>query len=148
MQIQCCFFRQYVVRRRSDMSDMCVKSQINDQLELCGLEVSCIIGDLPDERINEQILLIDAVLFLDLRQAAQSDDLDDTIDYAELCDDIRSVLKRAECRMLERAADCVAFVCLEDPRVEKVRVRVEKRERLEGLRAAAVLIERSEIENG
>ena len=126
---------------------MSVSSQGLDQLELCGLEVSCIIGDLPDERINEQVMRIDAVLFLDLRKAARSDDLDDTVDYAEICDDIRSVLKRAECRMIERAADCVAFVCLRDPRVARVRVRVEKRERVDGLRAAAVVIERSEIDS-
>lgn len=125
---------------------MSVSSQSRDQLEICGLEVSCIIGDLPDERINEQVLRIDAVLFLDLRPAARSDDLDDTVDYAEICDDIRSVLKRAECRMIERSADCVAFVCLRDPRVKRVRVRVEKRERVEGLKAAAVVIERSEID--
>jgi FolB domain-containing protein len=122
-------------------------AQANDQLEICGLEVSCIIGDLPDERINEQTLKIDVVLFLDLRPAARSDDLDDTIDYAELCDEIRSLLKRAECRMIERAADCVSFICLRDPRVVKVRVRIEKRETVEGLRAAAVMIERSEIES-
>jgi len=126
---------------------MSVCSGSTDQLELCGLEVSCIIGDLPDERINEQTLKIDTTLFIDLRNAASSDDLDDTVDYAEICDDIRSVLKRAQCRMIERAADCVAFVCLRDPRVKKVRVRVEKSERVEGLRAAAVVIERSEIDD-
>ncbi|MFO7936108.1 MAG: dihydroneopterin aldolase [Kiritimatiellia bacterium] len=121
--------------------------QSDDQLELGGLKVSCIIGDLPDERIKEQTLRIDAVLFLSLRQAAQSDDLRDTVDYAELCNDIRSVLKRAQCRMLERAADCVASVCLSDVRVRKVRVRVEKRNSVEGLDAAAVVIERSEKNN-
>jgi len=124
---------------------MCVKSQSTDKLEICGLEVACIIGDLPDERINEQTLVIDVTLSIDLRAAAVSDNLDDTIDYAELCEDIRSVLRRAECRMIERAADCVAFVCLRDSRVQSVRVRVEKRERFPGLRAAAVVIERDDI---
>ena len=126
---------------------MCEKNQRADQLEICGLEVSCIIGDLPDERINEQTLLIDVLLFMDLRAAAHSDNLNDTIDYMELCEDIRSVLRRAECRMIERAAECVAFVALRDSKVVSVRVRVEKREILKGLRAAAVVIERSEIED-
>ena len=126
---------------------MCMKQQISDQLEICGLEVSCIIGDLPYERINEQTLLIDVQLFMDLRAAAHSDNLTDTIDYVELCEDIRSVLRRAECRMIERAAECVAFVALRDSKVVSVRVRVEKRETLKGLRAAAVVIERSEIED-
>jgi len=125
---------------------MCKEKKISDKLEICGLEVSCIIGDLPDERINEQTLLIDVVLTINLGAAAISDNLDDTLDYAELCDDIRSVLRRAECHLIEKAADCVAFVALRDPRVESVRVRVEKRETLEGLRAAAVVIERDDIE--
>ena len=125
---------------------MCKKKKIVDKLEICGLEVSCIIGDLPDERIKEQILLIDVALTMDLGVAAISDDLDDTLDYAELCDDIRSVLRRAECHLIEKAAECVAFVSLRDPRVKSVRVRVEKRESIEGLRAAAVVIERDDIE--
>ncbi|MDA3927245.1 MAG: dihydroneopterin aldolase [Kiritimatiellae bacterium] len=124
---------------------MCENNKKSDKLELCGLEVSCIIGDLPDERINEQTLLIDVTLSLDLSIAASSDDLDDTVDYAELCEDIKSVLRRAECRMLERAADCVAFVSLRDSRVKSVRVRIEKKERVPGLRAAAVVIERDDI---
>ena len=124
---------------------MCNKKQSDDQLEICGLEVSCIIGDLPYERINEQTLLIDVVMSMDLRAAAHSDNLNDTIDYEELCEDIRSVLRRAECRMIERAAECVAFVSLRDSKVKSVRIRVEKKECVQGLRSAAVVIERSEI---
>ncbi len=126
---------------------MNLSTHTTDQLEIRGLEVSCIIGELPDERVNEQTLSIDAVLFLDLKPAACSDNLDDTVDYAKLCADIRSVLKQAQCRMIERVAQCVADVCLRDPRVKKVRVRIEKHERVEGLRAAAVVIERSEMKN-
>ncbi|MFA7173580.1 MAG: dihydroneopterin aldolase [Kiritimatiellia bacterium] len=115
-----------------------------DSLELCGLEVPCIIGDLPEERVKEQTLIIDLTLALDLRRAASSDSLCDTVDYARLCAEIRSVLRQAECRMIERAAERVAAVALQDTRVKRVRVRVEKRERVEGLRAAAVVIEREE----
>lgn len=115
-----------------------------DSLELCGLEVACIIGDLPGERVTEQTLVIDLTLMLDLSRAARSDTLCDTVDYAKLSAEIRVALRLAECRMLERAAECVAAVALRDARVQRVRVRVEKRERVEGLRAAAVVIEREE----
>ncbi|MDD2598746.1 MAG: dihydroneopterin aldolase [Kiritimatiellae bacterium] len=115
-----------------------------DSLELCGLEVACIIGDLPEERVREQSLIIDLTLTLDLRPAARSDALCDTVDYAGLSAEIRAALQQANCRMIERAAECVAAVALRDSRVKKVRVRVEKRERVEGLRAAAVVIERQE----
>ena len=113
-----------------------------DRLELCGLEVACVIGDLPEERGREQRLTVDVSLALDLSAAAASDALADTVDYAALAEAIRAALRQARCHMIERAAGCVARVCLADPRVAEVRVRVEKAGAVAGLRAAAVEITR------
>ena len=55
-----------------------------DQLKLNGIEVECIIGDQPEERESEQRLLVDVALDIDLADAAESDRLDDTVDYALL----------------------------------------------------------------
>ncbi len=113
-----------------------------DKLELCGLEVLCVIGDRPEERLREQRLVVGASLTLDLSAAAASDAVSETVDYAALAKTIREALRRARCRMIERAAVCVAEVCLADPRVTEVRVRVEKPGVLPGLRAAAVEVVR------
>ena len=43
-----------------------------DQLKLNGIEVECIIGDLPEERESEQRLLVDVALDIDLADAAES----------------------------------------------------------------------------
>ena len=56
---------------------------------------------------------------------------------------IRQAIRQARCHMIERAATCVADVCLVDPRVEEVRVRVAKSGTVPGLRVAAVEIVRS-----
>ena len=117
-----------------------------DRLELCGLEVACVIGDLPEERIREQRLTLDLSLSLDLSAAAASDALCDTVDYAALAASIRDVLRRSRCRMIECAAECVAKACLVDPRVAEVCVRVEKPGAIPGLRAAAVVITRKRTE--
>ena len=53
---------------------------IASRLVLKGIEVSCIIGDLPEEREREQTLLVDAELELDLAKAAESDNLADSVD--------------------------------------------------------------------
>jgi dihydroneopterin aldolase len=113
-----------------------------DKLELCGLEVVCVIGDLPEERQVEQRLTVDVSLVLDVTAAAANDVLRETVDYAALAESIRSTLRQARCHMIERAAGCVAQVCLADPRVAEVRVRVEKTGAVPGLRAAAVEIVR------
>jgi len=118
----------------------------NDTLELCGLEVACVIGDRPEERDREQRLTVDVALSLDLAPAAASDALGDTVDYAALAEALRGALRQARCRMIEAAAERVALTCLADPRVRNVRVRVEKPGAVPGLRAAAVTIVRGRDE--
>ena len=113
-----------------------------DRLELCGLEVACVIGDRPEERGREQTLTVDVSLACDLAAAGVSDALCDTVDYATMAAAIRTVLRQARCHMIESAATCVARVCLADPRVTEVRVRVAKSGAVPGLRAAAVEIVR------
>ena len=114
-----------------------------DQLKLNGIEVECIIGDQPEERENEQRLLVDVALDIDLVDAAESDRLDDTVDYSILVGNIREALEDAQCRLLERAAGVVADVCLSDPRVERVTVGVRKFGSVSGLGSAEVRVTRS-----
>ena len=113
-----------------------------DQLKLNGIEVECIIGDLPEERESEQKILVDVSLEMDLEEASISDKLDDTVDYALLVGEIREALEEARCRLLERAAGVVADVCLSDPRVESVTVGVRKFGSVSGLGSAEVRLTR------
>ena len=112
-------------------------------MKLNGIEVECIIGDQPEERENEQRLLVDVALDIDLVDAAESDRLDDTVDYSILVGNIREALEDAKCRLLERAAGVVADVCLSDPRVERVTVGVRKFGSVSGLGSAEVKVTRS-----
>ena len=105
-------------------------------LALNGLEVDCIIGELPGERVREQRLVVDAVLKVDGAVAA-TDSLADAADYAALGGKIRSRLAEARCRMSERAAFIAAEVCMEDPRVLAAEVKVTKTGAVEGLRSAS-----------
>jgi dihydroneopterin aldolase len=118
----------------------------NGQLELRGLEVSCIIGDLPEERLREQLLVLDVTLSLDLSPVLASDALQDTIDYVELAEAIRKALKAGRFKMIESAAACAAQICLAYAQVEMATVRVEKAGAVPGLRAAAVTITRNKGE--
>lgn len=113
-----------------------------DLLKLNSVEVDCVIGDLPEERDREQRLTVDVAMELDLAKAASTDALEDTVDYAALTAGISAALKAAKCRMIERAAQVVADVCLADARVKKVSVSVRKSGCVPGLGSAEVLIER------
>lgn len=109
-------------------------------LELNGLAVDCIIGDLPEERTRAQRLMIDIALTLEAR-AAETDDLADTVDYAALAGKVRAALVAAECRMIERAAQVVLTVCRAETKVRAAKVRVTKAGTVPGLASAAVTVE-------
>lgn len=115
-----------------------------DTLKLNGIEVECILGDLPEERIHEQKVFVDVALSLDTSVACESDDINGTIDYSILVGEIREALEEGKCRLMERAAAMVADVCLADPRVEQVCVTVRKTGTVPGLGSAEIVLKRPE----
>lgn len=94
-------------------------------LELNGIDVDCIIGERPDERLRTQRLMVDVRLDI-CDRSATSDNLEDTVDYAALTEHIRNALVSAECRMIERAAKVVHDLCIADPKVRAASVKVTK----------------------
>ena len=108
----------------------------NMLLELNGLEVDCIIGELPEERVRNQRLVLDVQLDI-CSDSAFSDELADTVDYAALADSIRSALIVAECRMIERAAKVAHDICIADQKVRSAKVKVTKSGAIKRLASAS-----------
>ena len=50
-----------------------------DTLKLNGIEVECVLGDLPEERTREQRIQVDVSLEMDLESAGESDSIEDTV---------------------------------------------------------------------
>ena len=97
-----------------------------DEIALTGLRVRGFHGVLPSERADGQDFLVDAVLSVDTRAAAASDDLADTVDYGSLATRLAEVVAGDPVDLLETLAARLASVCLEDPRVISVRLTVHK----------------------
>ena len=55
-------------------------------ISLVDLEITCIIGILPDERVKEQILLLDIYLDVDFGDSNIADDINETIDYTKIAE--------------------------------------------------------------
>jgi dihydroneopterin aldolase len=98
----------------------------SDRIALRGLRVRGFHGVLPEERRDGQDFLVDAVLTVDTRAAADSDDLADTVDYGSLAERLAIVVAGDACDLLETLAARLAQVCLEDTRVVEVEVTVHK----------------------
>ena len=76
-------------------------------LYIKDIEIYCIIGERPDERMRLQRLSVDVRLEIG-DKVAVSDSLDDTVDYVAVADRIRQRLTEAKCKMVERAAAIAA----------------------------------------
>ena len=107
------------------------------KLKLNGIEVKCVIGDRPDERVREQLLRVNVELELPDR-AAETDELADTVDYVALAERIRSALVAAKCKMIERAAKVAYDVCREDAKIASATVMVTKCGAVPGMESASV----------
>ena len=85
-------------------------------------------GVSEEERSREQEFVLDISVELDTHAAAASDALGDTVDYNFFRDTARDVVGGKSFKLLERLADAVAEVILEDERIKVVSVTIHKTE--------------------
>lgn len=78
-----------------------------DSIVIEGLKVPTVIGCFDWERQITQPLLLDLTLYTDLSVAAQSDELNDTLNYAEICELATQVIQQAAPKLIEHAAQLV-----------------------------------------
>ncbi|MCW2672070.1 MAG: dihydroneopterin aldolase [Frankiales bacterium] len=97
-----------------------------DEIALTGLLVRGFHGVLPAERAEGQDFLVDAVLRLDTREAAASDDLTATVDYGVLAERLAEVVAGEPVNLIETLAARLAEVCLAESRVVAARITVHK----------------------
>ena len=100
--------------------------QISDHLAVRGLSVHGHHGVFEFERREGQEFVVDLVLGMDTAAAARSDDLQDTVDYGTLVEEVRSAVANDPVDLIETLAQRIADVCLRHPRVEAVEVTVHK----------------------
>lgn len=117
-----------------------------DQVIIRDLVASGIIGVYPQERMLPQTILLNIRLFTDLRTAGLSDQIADCIDYDNLATQLKDHAETARRFTVEALAEDLARICLQDARVRRVQVRVEKPEALANTASVGVEIVRSQEE--
>jgi 2-amino-4-hydroxy-6-hydroxymethyldihydropteridine diphosphokinase len=97
-----------------------------DRIVVRDLLVRCVLGVTDEERREKQDVVINLVLFADLRPPARSDRIEDAVNYRTIKKRIVSVVESSSYRLVEALAERVAALCLDEPRVAEVLVRVDK----------------------
>ena len=99
-----------------------------DRIALRGLTAYAHHGVYAFERRQGQTFRVDAVLEVDTRPAAETDDLEKTVNYAELAKQLYGTLSGEPVDLLETLAQRLADVCLAYELVEAVEITVHKPE--------------------
>jgi 7,8-dihydroneopterin aldolase/epimerase/oxygenase len=99
---------------------------MTDRIVLTGLRARGRHGVYDFERANGQEFVVDVVLELDLRPAARSDDVRDTVDYSELAERLVAIVGGEPVNLIETLAERLAAACLADNRVAAAAVTVHK----------------------
>ncbi len=102
---------------------------MSDAILLEGLRFFGYHGLHPEERTLGQRFLVDVVAELDLRDAGQHDELEETVNYNSIYNVVRSVVEGEPMMLVEAVADRSARLILESfPAITAIVVTVRKPE--------------------
>lgn len=116
---------------------------MSDRIYVEDLLLRTIIGIDEEERHNLQDVVVNLTLYADTRAAGVSDDIEDAVNYRTITKRVIKLVEESSFYLVEKLAAEIAILCLEDPRVERAMVRVEKPGALRFARSVSVEIERS-----
>ncbi len=100
---------------------------MNDYIEITGLKVFAYHGVLDDEKKNGQDFFLNARLFYDMRPAGISDQLEQALNYADVCTYMTNVFTEKRFDLIEAAAEhlCEALL-MHYPVLQKIKLTLEK----------------------
>jgi dihydroneopterin aldolase len=99
---------------------------MTDRITLTGLRVRGHHGVFEHERRDGQDFLLDATLWLDLTQAAATDDLTTTVHYGELAEMAAAIIAGPPADLIETVAGRIADAIMADQRVQATEVTIHK----------------------
>jgi dihydroneopterin aldolase len=108
------------------------------------LQVETIIGIFDWEREVKQVVSLDVEMQADIRQSAQTDDIEDTLNYKAVAKRLISFIEDSEFQLVETLAEQCAVIILQEFDVPWVRLRLSKPGAIRGARDVGVIIERGE----
>ena len=117
-----------------------------DTVKIERLELDCIIGITPWERLTKQQITVDIEIDTDLAAAGNSDSIEDTINYRTIAKTVTHEVEKSDYGLVESIGAKIADICLEDDRVFSVRVTVRKPGAVRKALAVGIVIRRNRAE--
>ncbi len=115
-----------------------------DIIYLSDLRIDTIIGIYDWERRVKQTIILDIEMGTDIRAAASSDNIEDTLNYKNVAKRLFAYIGESEFELVETLAEKVADLILTEFKVPWLRLKVNKQGAVRGVRDVGVIIERGQ----
>lgn len=113
-----------------------------DIIFLRELKIETIIGIYDWERETKQTVILDVEMGTDIRRAAQSDAIEDTLDYKAVSKRLISFVEHSHFMLVETMAEQIADILLQEFDVPWLRLQVNKKGAIRGATDVGIIIER------
>ncbi len=98
-----------------------------DKIIIDSLKIFAHHGVNPEETAMGQLFVLDIEVWADLSDACLTDELDDTVSYADIIKTVRKAMTEKNCKLLEHAAQRTVDAIFENyGRIRHVRLRLRK----------------------
>lgn len=113
-----------------------------DIIFLSELRVETVIGIFDWERKIKQTVIFDLEMGADIKKAANSDQIDDTLNYKAVSKRVIEYVETSEFQLVETLAEKVAQLVLDEFNVPWIRLKLNKTGAIRGARGVGIIIER------
>ena len=115
-----------------------------DIVYIRDLRIETIIGIYDWERETRQTVSLDLEMGTDIKKAASSDHIDDTLDYKSVAKRLIQYVGESEFQLVETLSERVAEIVLNEFNVPWMKLRLSKPGAVTGSQDVGIIIERSQ----
>ncbi len=113
-----------------------------DIIFLGGLEIKTIIGIYDWERETKQTVILDIEMAFDIQKAAETDDIQYTLDYKTVSRRIISFVEASQFFLVEKLISEIADIIRNEFNVSWVKITLNKKGAISGASDVGIIIER------
>ncbi len=113
-----------------------------DIIFLRGLHIETIIGIYDWERVSKQTVILDIEMAFDIRKAAESDAIEDALDYKAVSKRLISFVEESRFFLVEKLSEEIAKILLNEFKVPWLRLSLNKKGAIRGASDVGIILER------
>ncbi len=115
-----------------------------DIIFLGSLEATTIIGIYDWERETKQTIVLDIEMAFDIKKAAETDNIEYTLDYKAVSERVVSFVEQSEFYLVETLIEEIAKILLAEFNTPWVKITLNKRGAISRARDVGIIVERGE----